>query len=52
MCLHDLKIVMYQLWRQLEGLIEQHTTEITLAAFEGHCYLCKQQGHKADACPY
>jgi hypothetical protein len=51
MCLHDLEIVMYQLWRQSKGLIDQHTTEITLAAFEGHCYQYKQQGHKADACP-
>jgi hypothetical protein len=43
---------MYQLWRQSKGSIDQHTTEITLAAFEGHYYYqCKQIGHKADACP-
>jgi hypothetical protein len=51
MSLHDLEIVMNQLWRQSKGSIDQHTTEITLAAFEGHCYQCKQIGHKADACP-
>jgi hypothetical protein len=48
MSLQDLEIVMYQLWCQSKGLIDQH---ITLAAFEGYCYKCKQQGHKADACP-
>jgi hypothetical protein len=51
MTLTDLKTVMYQLWRQSKGSIDQHTTEITLAGFEGYCYQCKEQGHKADACP-
>jgi hypothetical protein len=50
MSIHDLEVVMYQLWRQSKDSIDQHTTESTLAAFEGHRYLCKQQGHKADAC--
>jgi hypothetical protein len=50
MSLHDLEIVMYQLWHQSKGSIDQHTSEINLAAFEGHCYQCKQIGHKADAC--
>jgi hypothetical protein len=51
MTLTDLETVMYQLWRQSKGSIDQHTTEITLAGFEGYCYQCKEQGHKADACP-
>jgi hypothetical protein len=52
MTLTNLEIVMYQLWRQLKGSIEDHTTpEITLAGFEGYCYECKQQGHKADKYP-
>jgi hypothetical protein len=52
MSLNDLKIVMYQLWwRQSKGSIDQHTTKRTLASFEGYCYQCKQQGHKADTCP-
>jgi hypothetical protein len=52
MSLHDLEIVMYQLWRQSKGSIDQNATEITLAVFEGYCYQCKQQGHKADGCPH
>jgi hypothetical protein len=36
MSLQDLEIVMYQLWCQTKGLIDQHTTDITLAAFEGY----------------
>jgi hypothetical protein len=51
MSLTDLEIVMYQLWRQSKGSTDQHTTDIMLAGFEGCCYKCKQQGHKADACP-
>jgi hypothetical protein len=51
MSLTDFEIVMYQLWRQSKGSIDQYTTDITLAGFEGYCYQCKQQGHKADACP-
>ena len=41
---------MYQLWRQSKGTIDQNTTEITLAGFEGYCYQWKQQGQKADVC--
>jgi hypothetical protein len=48
--LTDLEIAMYQLWYQSKGLIDKHTTKITLAGFEGYCYQRKQQGHKADAC--
>jgi hypothetical protein len=51
MTLNDLKIVMYQVWRQSKGSIDEHTTKTTLARFEGHCYQCKQKGHKADAWP-
>jgi hypothetical protein len=51
MSLHALEIMMYQLWRQSKGSIDQHTSGITLPVFEGHCYQCKQMGHKADACP-
>jgi hypothetical protein len=51
MSLYDLEVVMYQLWRQTKGSMDQNTTEITLAAFDGYCYQCKQKGHKADACP-
>jgi hypothetical protein len=24
---------------------------MALAVFEGYCYQCEEQGHKADACP-
>jgi hypothetical protein len=52
MTLDDLEIMMYQPWHQSKGSIDERTTiEITVAGFEGYCYQCKQQGHKADACP-
>jgi hypothetical protein len=50
MTLVDLEIVMYQLWHQSKGLIDKHTTKISLAGFEGYCYQCKQKVHKTDAC--
>jgi ABC-type sugar transport system ATPase subunit len=46
MSLHDLEIVMYQLWRQSKGSIDQHTTEITLAAFEGTAINASKLGTK------
>jgi hypothetical protein len=34
----------------MNGPTEEQDNEMTLAAFEGYCYQCEQQGHKADAC--
>jgi hypothetical protein len=50
MTLKDLKAVMYQPWCQTNGLTEEQDTEMTEAGFEGYCYQCEEQDHKADAC--
>jgi hypothetical protein len=49
--LDDLEALMYQMWRQSSKLFDKEVPEINLCGFEGYCYHCKQQGHKADACP-
>jgi hypothetical protein len=52
MTLKDLEAVMYhQQWCQMNGSTEEQGNEMALAEFEGYCYQCEQQGHKADACP-
>ncbi len=48
--LTHLEQVMYQLWRQSKDS-NRSIPEISLSGFEGYCYHCKKQGHKADACP-
>jgi hypothetical protein len=51
MSLEDLEIVMFQQLHQTKGSMDMQAAEIPLAGFEGYCHQCKQQGHKADACP-
>jgi hypothetical protein len=48
--LKDLEAVMYQQWQQKNGPTEEQDNEMTFPVFEGYCYQCEQQGHKADAC--
>ncbi len=50
LALDDLEEVMYQKWRQSKGS-DTEVPKINLSGFEGYCYQCKQQRHRADQCP-
>jgi hypothetical protein len=51
--LNDLETAMNQHWRQCKSpkISDGKGVEISLSAFGGVCYKCKQRGHKASKCP-
>jgi hypothetical protein len=54
--IEDLEAVMGQCWRQVhqspnnKGGKDLDDAEIVLATFDGHCFICRKKGHKADKC--
>jgi hypothetical protein len=51
--LTDLESAMTQHWRQTTGTLSaaEEGNEVTLLTFNGICYNCQAQGHRANECP-